>query len=41
MSFYSKFPCMKKANTAVSKFYVFNNLKVFLINLKYNFYIAI
>ena len=28
MSFYSKFSCLKKANTAVSKFYVFNCLKL-------------
>ena len=28
MSFYSKFSCLKKANTAASKFYVFNRLKI-------------
>ena len=43
MSFYSKTSCLKKANTVVSKFYVFNRLKISVFDKSkiYNFYIAI
>ena len=44
MSFYSKYSCLKRKNkTSVSKFYVFNNLKISAFGKSqiYNFYIGI